>query len=92
MNLTCQRFDELLADGDVGGLRPDERLLFERHLVECAACARRLRELTLTTEILKGIWSHEEREPHAALREPLVQRILEARRATDAGQRVHRRA
>jgi hypothetical protein len=90
--MNCQHFDETLADGDVGSLSPDVRQEFERHLLECADCTRRLRELTLTAEILKGIGSYEDLEAPAVLREPLVQRILEARRSAGSGQRINRRA
>jgi hypothetical protein len=90
--MNCEHFDETLADGDLGSLRPDVRIEFERHLIECADCTRRLRELTLTTEILKGIGSYEERETPPDLREPLVQRILEARRSAGSGLRIDRSA
>jgi anti-sigma factor RsiW len=92
MKTNCERFDETLELGDVGSLGPDAQAEFGRHLADCASCARRLRELTLTTEILKGLGRHEDQEAPPPLREPLVQRILAARRSEGTDLSVHRRA
>ena len=76
--LTCREVSEFIADYVAGQLSPEERALFEEHLIECPDCRDYLRTYADTIRLAKDAYAQEPVPPD--MPEPLVRAILRARR------------
>lgn len=62
--LTCRELVELVTDYLEYAMAPDDRTLFEEHLVICAACGNYVGQMQRTVEVL-GVLRPEDLTPSA---------------------------
>jgi anti-sigma factor RsiW len=80
--MTCRELADFLSDYLAGGLTPEIRAAFERHLTRCPACVNYLSAYRATVELNRQAFATPEAEAEAAadVPEDLVKAILAARR------------
>lgn len=76
--MKCKRFRKLLIPYSEGSVSPPLSESLEQHLAECEECARELRSLTCTADVLRKI-DYPAFEPAADLRNRVLAQIAEDR-------------
>jgi anti-sigma factor RsiW len=80
--VTCREFADFIADYLNGGLVPDARSRFERHLQLCPNCVRYLDSYRQSVALAKRAFDDEDAHVPNDVPEQLVQAILSAQRRT----------
>ena len=80
--MTCRELADFISDYLTGGLSPDVRAAFERHLTRCPNCVNYLAAYRATVALNRQAFTTPEADAEAAadVPEDLVKAILAARR------------
>jgi anti-sigma factor RsiW len=82
--MTCDQSHDLLLTSLDGGLPAADQTQLDAHLASCPPCVRLMKELVVTSQLMRGWDDADVKDATPALPEALVRRILAARAADES--------
>ena len=78
--ITCRELIDFLADFVEGGLAPEQRREFDRHLAVCPSCVNYVESYKAAIQVGKAAFCHPDDPAPADVPEELIAAILAARK------------
>jgi anti-sigma factor RsiW len=80
VSINCKSFDTFIIDFLDGNLQEDQKLIFTKHLNECAPCKKYLENYKKSVQLSQSAFSAEQEVDKQEMPEELVQAILASKK------------